>query len=663
MTPLARALSSALLHFVWQGVVVALVLSVVLVLLRRRSAQARYVASCAALAIMAVSPVVTMWAAYRGPAAVTATAVAAVAQASTVVLAAPVGTWVVRLDARALPVWSLGVLFFALRLMWGSRQVSTLRRRGETAEEAVLAVAASVAARLGLARPVHVLMSALAEGPGVVGWIRPVILLPAATLAGLTPQQFEAVLAHEIAHILRYDYLVNLLQMLVEALLFYHPAVWWVSGRIRHERELCCDDVAVRACGDAVCYARALTSLERLRAQAPALAMGSTSGRLLYRIERLMGAAPQEQSPARWPGIVALAAGLVCVALTTNWARGQAPVPPDQAGVKVDLGKSSVVNRTGVTYPQAAQTKGVKGEVTVQVTVDENGNVSDARVVKGPEELRKGVLQSVLNWKFAQDAAKSKQQVKVEFQPPPPGTATPAKDPAAANAVADTQANLERQMARYEALQRAGVISDEQVRRERDTARQESIRSAEDALSFLEQQVAEAQKLRETARSQTSPNEFSVFEAERQLQRAQRQMAAAQLAAELAKAAQAQAEQAVKEGALAPLEAVRTQAALAARQAELAHMKEELAQMTQAVGVRQLVGKTVKDIQMTGFTDAVSRYLTSGMNLHAGDTLTAESIQAARRAVHDYDENVKMEFTPTDDGQVTVHLVEAALRQ
>ncbi len=124
------------------------------------------------------------------------------------------------------------------------------------------------------------------------GWIRPALLLPAATLAGLTPQQLEAVLAHELAHILRYDYVVNMLQTVVETLLFYHPAVWWASGRMRQERELCCDDLAVSACGDALCYARALTRLERLRVGAPAhagLALGSTGGSLLYRIRRIMG--------------------------------------------------------------------------------------------------------------------------------------------------------------------------------------------------------------------------------------------------------------------------------------------------------------------------------------------------------------------------------------
>src|SRR4029434_68939 len=92
-----------------------------------------------------------------------------------------------------------------------------------------------------------------------VGRLRPVLLLPAASLAGLTPQQLEAVLAHELAHIRRHDYLGNVFQTLVEALLFYHPAVWWPSARIRYERELCCDDLAVEVCGDPVCYERALT--------------------------------------------------------------------------------------------------------------------------------------------------------------------------------------------------------------------------------------------------------------------------------------------------------------------------------------------------------------------------------------------------------------------
>src|SRR5205823_480846 len=108
------------------------------------------------------------------------------------------------------------------------------------ADSALRAKVAEVAARMRLNRAVRVLISSIAQGPSAIGWIRPVILLPATTVLGLTPEQLEAVIAHELAHIRRHDYLVNLLQMLVETVLFYHPAVWWVSSRIRHERELCC---------------------------------------------------------------------------------------------------------------------------------------------------------------------------------------------------------------------------------------------------------------------------------------------------------------------------------------------------------------------------------------------------------------------------------------
>ena len=99
----------------------------------------------------------------------------------------------------------------------------------------------------------------------MIGWLRPVVLWPPALLAGLSVEQFESLLAHELAHVRRHDYLVNLVQTAIETLLFYHPAVWWLSRRIRHERECCCDDLAVAACGNRLSYARALAALEELR--------------------------------------------------------------------------------------------------------------------------------------------------------------------------------------------------------------------------------------------------------------------------------------------------------------------------------------------------------------------------------------------------------------
>ena len=126
-------------------------------------------------------------------------------------------------------------------------------------------MATRLSRRLHIGRAITLLESALVDVPTVIGWLKPVVLLPASALAGLSPQQLEAILAHELAHIRRHDYLVNLLQTLVETVLFYHPAVWWLSRRIRIERENCCDDLAVSLCGDPVAYAQALADLEALR--------------------------------------------------------------------------------------------------------------------------------------------------------------------------------------------------------------------------------------------------------------------------------------------------------------------------------------------------------------------------------------------------------------
>ena len=141
--------------------------------------------------------------------------------------------------------------------------------------------------------------------PTVIGWLKPVVLLPASALAGLAPNQIEAILAHELAHIRRHDYLVNLCRRVVETLLFYHPAVWWLSRRIRAERENCCDDLAVSLCGDPVAYAAALAELEGLRSTTGDLVLAATGGSLLQRVRRLLGAPTHAGRAPGW-----LAAGV-----------------------------------------------------------------------------------------------------------------------------------------------------------------------------------------------------------------------------------------------------------------------------------------------------------------------------------------------------------------
>src|SRR5262249_14459722 len=138
-----------------------------------------------------------------------------------------------------------------------------------------------------VSRRVRLLPTNRVDSPSVIGWLRPVILAPVGMLSGLAPQQVEALLAHELAHVRRHDYLVSVLQGIAESLLFYHPAVWWISNQIRTEREHCCDDLAVEASGDVLVYARALAALEAMRPAHVKALLSASDGSLLGRIQRL----------------------------------------------------------------------------------------------------------------------------------------------------------------------------------------------------------------------------------------------------------------------------------------------------------------------------------------------------------------------------------------
>ncbi|MBM3883660.1 MAG: hypothetical protein FJ387_28800, partial [Verrucomicrobia bacterium] len=210
--------------------------------------------------------------------------------------------------------WLGGVGALSLRLLLGWRRVVRTRRSGTAVlESRLLERFRNLERRMGLARPVRLLKSAAVSVPTVVGWLRPAILLPAGCLTGLSPSQLELLLAHELAHIRRWDHWVNLLQVAIETLLFYHPAVWWVSRCVREEREHCCDDLAVAACGDGVAYARALATMEELRQLEPQLALAATGGSLLERVRRLLGVGVE---PRDWRRTAGGALWILAVLLT-----------------------------------------------------------------------------------------------------------------------------------------------------------------------------------------------------------------------------------------------------------------------------------------------------------------------------------------------------------
>jgi uncharacterized protein (TIGR03435 family) len=282
-----------LVHFLWQGALIAVLYAAARHFVRR--AEGRYLIACAALAAMMAAPVIT-WSAIApsdtAPAMVAADRTARVpasatplplAVVSTVPAARPlpwlawtVGIWLV--GASALSVRLLGSWIMAARLRWKLTRPAPLEW---------CQAMERLRARLGIARAVSLRVSAAVHSPTVIGALRPLVLVPVGMLTGLPTGQVEALLLHELAHIRRHDYLVNLLQSVAEALLFYHPAVWWVSSHIRTEREQCCDDAAVAVGGDVLEYVNALAELESSR---PAhLAVAANGGSLADRIARLLG--------------------------------------------------------------------------------------------------------------------------------------------------------------------------------------------------------------------------------------------------------------------------------------------------------------------------------------------------------------------------------------
>src|SRR5215831_4688285 len=293
-----QSLGWALLHFVWQGAALAAFAAAAMALLRRPSA--RYLTGLIALALMLLSPVVTysFYAQQHSSVAVStmstplAAAARPIARGSTAASGATPWVRAARsLDAFPwlVEAWLVGVALLSLRSAGGVVLLERERRRkSAVVADQILEVCHALQDQLGINRAIEYCETAFLEAPAVIGWFRPVVLLPVSVLTGLSDEQLRMVIAHELAHIQRLDAFVNVFQVCVETLLFYHPAVWWLNKRIRAERELCCDEIAVTVCGDAVEYARALTMMEEWRS-APALAMAANRGPMAERIFHLLG--------------------------------------------------------------------------------------------------------------------------------------------------------------------------------------------------------------------------------------------------------------------------------------------------------------------------------------------------------------------------------------
>jgi beta-lactamase regulating signal transducer with metallopeptidase domain len=312
------ALGWALIHSLWQCLAVAALAAAFIALSRRPSF--RYLVATAALFVMLAVPVSTFFLLMRTTRAPTKVLLPATSGSLIAgvpkIMNAPAATATSTANGNGaagaflnfshivpslhglalreiLPwlvgAWLCGVALFSLRLAGGVLLLEQRRHRRSCAPSPrILAMCRELQHQLGLNRAIRYLECSWLQAPAAIGWFRPIILLPVTALTGLSEEQLRAVIAHELSHIRRLDAVVNLFQILVETLLFYHPAMWWLNRRIRTERELCCDEIAVSLTGNRLEYARALTRMAEWKS-APILAMAANRGPLSQRILHILG--------------------------------------------------------------------------------------------------------------------------------------------------------------------------------------------------------------------------------------------------------------------------------------------------------------------------------------------------------------------------------------
>lgn len=338
---LIYAVGSTLVHSLWQGVVVGIILAIALLLIPRKNAQLKYWMAITALTGIVIwggytfnkqmalkvsethmtnsqaLPSFQFYANLEGPRSLVLTVQHYLQQV--------VGS-VQPFMPTMVVLWMLGVLFLLLRLQGSIMYLGRLKRTKVSRVPADWSSKLEeLSHQLGIPGPVSMMESALAEIPMVIGHLKPVILLPLGMIAGLPARDVEAVLAHELAHIKRYDYLINIVQTVVESVLFFNPVVWWVSSVIRKQREHCCDDLAVRCCGNQLVYAHALTNLGAWSLKSPSMSMGLFKNRneLFQRIKRLVYPHAGASIKEKWVPAGILVLTLTCLTWYSHKVQAQ----------------------------------------------------------------------------------------------------------------------------------------------------------------------------------------------------------------------------------------------------------------------------------------------------------------------------------------------------
>ncbi len=398
-TALVAALGWTLLDFLWQGALIGFATACALVLLHNARPQLRYLVACSALLLCLAWPAAELF--QRLGVAGASDAAARWSSLGTAPGLAPGLEWVAAMQdklAWIVVTWAVCAAALALRMaagvLWIER--ASRSRRADAQWQARLG---ELAIRFGVTRKVGLRIVDGLESPLTAGWLRPVVLVPASLVTGMPPQLLEALLAHEMAHVKRFDYLVNLGQNVIETLLFYHPAVWWISRRIRVEREQIADDLAARQLGEPRRLALALSELERLQFSTHHLAQAANGGDLMTRIKRLVR--PDTQALNWKAAVPVLGLAVLCAGVSAQ-ATATADVQPVAKPDKEAIAKFESCAKP--VYPKEEIQLKHEGKVALRFLVDTDGKVSNSAVLKSSGYP-------------ALDAAAHTALVKCSFQP------------------------------------------------------------------------------------------------------------------------------------------------------------------------------------------------------------------------------------------------------
>jgi bla regulator protein blaR1 len=373
------AMGWTLVHFLWQGLLLGCATAIALTVMRNVRPQQRYIVACAALLLCLAWPAFALMLRIGGADG------ARVGVRLTGELMLPgaagggVATYLQDKLAWLVGFWALCAAALTFRMALGLAWIGAMAR-GDATDPQWQARLSRLAQQFGVTRTVRLRVVQHLPSPMTARWWRPVVLLPASLISGMPPDLLEALLAHELAHIKRFDYLVNLVQNVIEIVLFYHPAVWWISRQIRLERELIADDLAARELGEPRRLALALSELERFQFSTHHLAQAANAGDLMSRIKRLI--APTTHALSWKAAIPILGLLAACIA-------GCAHVGAQDAATRNKPGESAAQPATAQfssckkpQWPAQSLRDGNTGTVTLGFLIGADGNVLDSTIYK-----------------------------------------------------------------------------------------------------------------------------------------------------------------------------------------------------------------------------------------------------------------------------------------